>query len=210
MIKVTSLSTFILNSNLLESLPNMSKLTILNSNPDSEQNLILETDRLYLIAQTTQTANAAITDKVLFGKLLNAHVPTEWPHEMYGDAEPYFAEMLAKDPEAIGWWGWYILLKTPPSTENILIGSIGFIGRPSSDGSVTTGYSLLTEFERKGYATEALDTLILWAFSHDTVSCIAGETFPNLPQSIRVMEKCGLTYIGEGVEEGTIRYEKRK
>ncbi len=172
---------------------------------------IIETDRLLLVAQTKESAHAAITDKMLFAQLLNARVPNEWPHEMYGDAEPYFAEMLKQDPEAVGWWGWYILLKSlAPQEEDILIGGIGFVGRPSTEGVAVTGYSILAEFEGKGYTTEALNALIDWAFKHKNVTCIAGETFPHLHLSIRVMEKCGLKYVGSGTEEGTIRYERTR
>ncbi len=38
-------------------------------------------------------------------------------------------------------------------------------------------------------------------------SSIIAHTFPSLLGSIRVMEKCGLTFEGEGEEAGTIRYQ---
>ncbi len=174
----------------------------------------IETDRLRLVAQTKDNTAAAITDRELFGKLLNAKVPEEWPHDMMADAEPYFAEMLAKDPDSVGWWGWYIILKSAPHKEDILVGGAGFIGRPTSEGVIVMGYSILTEYEGKGIITEAAKSLINWAFSNsDTpipVTCIAAETFPTLPLSIRVLEKCGFTFVGEGIEEGTIRYELKK
>lgn len=180
---------------------------------DKHDVLTIETDRLRLVAQTKEITCAAITDKKLFGQLLNANVPGEWPHEMMRDAEPYFADMLAKDPGSVGWWGWYIILRLPADKEDILMGGAGFLGYPSPEGTIVMGYSILKEFEGKGYTTEASKALIDWAFNHSEVSprvtCVAAETFPTLPLSIRVMEKCGLTFVGNGSEEGTIRYERK-
>lgn len=172
--------------------------------------LTIETPRLRLLPQTKDNTKAAITDKNLFGELLNSYVPKEWPHEMLADAEPYFADMLEKDPHSLGWWGWYFTLKSQSSPKDILIGSAGFLGRPSPDGVVVIGYSILTEFEGNGYTTEAVQALIQWAFTHEEVNCIAAETFPTLPLSIRVLEKCGLIYVGSGSDEGSIRYERKK
>lgn len=171
---------------------------------------VIETERLRLVAQTKDNTKAAITDKNLFGQLLCAYIPKEWPHEMMADAEPYFADMLSQDPDSIGWWGWYIILKSQAPLEDILIGGAGFLGRPSQEGVIVMGYSILNEYQGKGYATETSRSLINWAFSHREVTCIAAETFSSLPLSIRVLEKCGLNYVGEGSEAGTIRYERRR
>jgi [ribosomal protein S5]-alanine N-acetyltransferase len=49
-----------------------------------------------------------------------------------------------------------------------------------------------------------------WAFKNNEVTNIIAETFPELKPSIRIMEKCAMVFIGEGSEEGTIRYQKMK
>lgn len=174
---------------------------------DYQRNLCIETEHLYLVAQTKDMALASYTDKKQFAQLLDAEVPAQWPHPMLADAEPFFVDMLTKDPNSIGWWGWYIVLK---SSIRKVIGSIGFLGRPSDVGTVVTGYSILAEFEGKGYTTEALTALIAWAFKHDSVTSVAAETHPSNASSIRVLEKCGMVFVGHGSEEGTIRYEKEK
>ena len=170
----------------------------------------IDTERLRLVAQTKESSKAAIEDRSLFAQLLTAAIPNEWPNDMMADAEPYFADKLTQDPAASGWWGWYILLKSTSSDKDILIGSAGFLGRPSPEGALVLGYSILDDYQRNGYATEACKALIQWAFHHQAVQCIAAETFPTLPLSIRVLEKCGFTYAGPGSEEGTIRYECTK
>ena len=69
---------------------------------------------------------------------------------------------------------------------------------------------ILDEFQNLGYATEAVMALIKWGFQHPSVQMITAETFPSLYPSIRVMEKCGLSFMGAGSEEGTLRYGKQK
>jgi RimJ/RimL family protein N-acetyltransferase len=60
-----------------------------------------------------------------------------------------------------------------------------------------------------GYATEASRELIRWAFSHGDVERVTSETLPHLIESIRVMEKCGMRFIGDGNpedEQRIVRY----
>jgi RimJ/RimL family protein N-acetyltransferase len=61
-----------------------------------------------------------------------------------------------------------------------------------------------------GYATEAVRALLSWAFQHPAVQRVVADTLPGLTPSIRVMEKSGFAFVGDGpVEDGmrTIRYE---
>jgi ribosomal-protein-alanine N-acetyltransferase len=90
-----------------------------------------------------------------------------------------------------------------------LLGSAGFKGIPDN-GLVEIGYSMLEEHQRNGYCTEAVHALIGWAFRYPDVNKVIAHTLPDLLPSIRVMEKCGLVFVGNGpVEDGmqTIRYE---
>jgi [ribosomal protein S5]-alanine N-acetyltransferase len=75
---------------------------------------------------------------------------------------------------------------------------------------VEIGYSMLEEHQGNGYCTEAVLALIGWAFRHPEVNIVIAHTLPGLASSIRVMEKCGLVFAGNGpFEDGvqTIRYE---
>jgi RimJ/RimL family protein N-acetyltransferase len=117
----------------------------------------------------------------------------------------YFAKRLEEDPEVIGWWAWYIVLNLE-NKERVLIGSAGFSGYPSEDGTLLMGYSILDAYQRYGYATEAVKGLISWAFEHPNVMCITAETFPDHAASLRVMEKNNMEFIGEGSEPGLVKY----
>ena len=44
-----------------------------------------------------------------------------------------------------------------------------------------------------------------WAFEHPEIEQVTAETLPGLAGSIRVMEKCGMRFVGEGTPEGDVR-----
>jgi RimJ/RimL family protein N-acetyltransferase len=58
-----------------------------------------------------------------------------------------------------------------------------------------------------GYGTEAIKALVSWAFTHPEVQEVIAETLPELKASQRILEKSHFTYVGQGSEEGIIRYQ---
>ncbi|MDB4968560.1 MAG: acetyltransferase, ribosomal protein N-acetylase [Myxococcales bacterium] len=163
----------------------------------------LFTGRLELIAATPELARAAATSNDALAELLEVEVPRGWPPELMADHQNEWAAELEKDPTLVGWQAWYVVQVTP----GILVGSIGFMGKPDEDGTIECGYSFVPKYQRRGYATEAFGGLIDWAFSHDHVRRIRAHTLAHLSASIRVMEKNGLSHVGEGDEAGTLRFE---
>lgn len=167
----------------------------------------ITTDRLELIAGTPQLADADINDRTQFASLLRARVPDAWPPPLNDrDSMKWFERYLIEHPDGVGWVTWYLILREDKRGERVAIGNGGFKGKPTSDGIAEVGYSVLEEFQRQGYATEATRGLVAWAFEHPEVSTVIAETFPILTGSIRVMEKNGFTFTGDGSEEGVIRY----
>jgi RimJ/RimL family protein N-acetyltransferase len=114
---------------------------------------------------------------------------------------------LEEAPHETGWWTWYLVLREDASGARFLLGVAEFKGKPTSDGTVEIGYSVLRQAQGFGYATEAVKGLLSWAFEHAEVSRVTAETLPELTPSTRVLEKSGFVTIGEGSEEGFIRFE---
>lgn len=170
--------------------------------------LIVTTKNLQLIACTLEIAQAELSDKSKFSELLNASVPNTWPPEFIDDETMLFIiNKLQKATEQSGWWSWYFVLKDKVTNTSTLIGNGGFKGKPTSDGIVEIGYSILPEFQNLGYGTEAIKALVSWAFAHPEVQQVIAETLPELKASQRVLEKSHFTHIGQGSEEGIIRYQ---
>jgi RimJ/RimL family protein N-acetyltransferase len=75
---------------------------------------------------------------------------------------------------------------------------------------VEVGYGIVRDYQRRGYATEAVRELVATAFELPEVTCVTAETLPELTPSIGVLHKCGFRLIGEGSAAGVIRFELRR
>jgi RimJ/RimL family protein N-acetyltransferase len=127
---------------------------------------------------------------------------------MYLDAASltYTLDRLVEGPDQAGWWLHFVVLKEPAGGRT-LIGSGGYKGPPSADGTVEIGYGIVSDHRRRGYASETTRGLLSHAFAEPRVRRAIAETLPELTPSIGVLEKCGFRLIGEGEESGVIRFE---
>jgi ribosomal-protein-alanine N-acetyltransferase len=166
----------------------------------------IRTERLDLVAATTEILEA---DHQTLARLLDAAVPGSWPPPLLDDATiAEFIRMTVEktDPCFITW---YWVRDDPAEGERVLVGTGGLASSPFPD-TVFIGYSVLEEFQCRGYATEAVRQIVAAAFSLPGVRRIMATTYPELVGSIRVLEKNGFVHAGEGFEEGTIAYLLKK
>ena len=165
---------------------------------------VLESNRMVLVAANAELVKADLDSVEQLEYMLEAKVPENWPPELYDrEAMKYALHQLA-DSSAQGWWFWYLLV--PKDGQQQLVGICGFKGRPDAAGSAEIGYSVVSQFRNQGFASEAVDRLVRWAFSHQAVFEVSAETLPYLQSSIRVMKKNGFEYTGAGSERGVVRY----
>jgi len=168
--------------------------------------LRLATPRLELVAGRLEISEAEIQDRDRFARLLRAEV-VDWPPPLNDlDSMRYMREQFERHPDTQGWGVWYFLLRRE-SLLPIAIGNGGFKGEPDPRGTVEIGYSLLEPHQGKGYAGEAIQALIDWAFSQAEARRVIAETLPELAPSIRLLERLDFRFIGPGSEPGLIRYE---
>ena len=174
------------------------------------ENFKITTERLELVAGTVELFRVRVDDRESLSRELGAHVPESWPPPLLDqDAMDYMARYLDENPDAGGWTFYYVVLPARDATTQVartLAGCGGFKGKPTEDGTVEIGYAMLPEFQRAGYATEAAGAFVRHAFSQPEVSRVIAETYPELRPSIRVLEKNGFRFIGDGSEERVIRF----
>ena len=94
---------------------------------------------------------------------------------------------------------------------DIVVGKSGFKGPPAADGTVEIAYGVVPDYQGKGYATEAAQALVAFAFSSGRVRVVRAHTLPEPNASTRVLTKCGFRHIGEVIdpEDGLVwRWEK--
>jgi len=169
---------------------------------------MIVTRRLTLIPATVPLARAELRDRAAFAELLGAVVPDAWPPESTVDALPLFLGWLETAPDRVGWFGWYAVLRDGLAAGSVLVGGGGFLG-PPKDGTVQMGYSVLPDFQRRGYATEIVRGLATWAFVQPGVEVIAAETEWVNPASVRVLERNGFRATGTASEAEGTRFELR-
>ncbi|HEX6836779.1 MAG TPA: GNAT family protein [Polyangia bacterium] len=109
-------------------------------------------------------------------------------------------ELVAAD--AAGWGSWQVV----EVSRQLAVGRIELTA-PDGDGCVECRLTVEDKWQKKGYATEALGGLIDWAFSHEEVRRIRAEAPRRVPASIRVLEKNGLSHVGDGRAPDTLRFE---
>jgi RimJ/RimL family protein N-acetyltransferase len=149
---------------------------------------------------------ARTNEREPLSRLLNAALPEEWPPPLNDDASArFFADYLTAHPDAVGWMLWYFVLDQNGS--RIAVGNGGFKGKPVG-GTVEIGYSIVTEFQRRGYASEGVGALIDWAFEHAEVGRVIAETLPELAGSQAVLRKLGFHSVDGASEPGILRFER--
>lgn len=168
---------------------------------------LVKSRRLNLIAANTELLNRAVAGSEQLARALGVAIPQSWPPDLYGPSAVRYALEQLGDPTEQCWSFWYLTTQDKPAD---LIGICGFKGRPDASGSVEIGYSVLDHDQRKGYATEAVASLVGWAFTHHNVNEVSAETLPYLTQSIRVLEKNGFVLTGAGSEAGVVRYAVKR
>jgi RimJ/RimL family protein N-acetyltransferase len=164
----------------------------------------LETRRLRLVAADASLIRMELGDRGALLAALRCAMPAGWPPPLNDDASfSYFLAEMERNASFIGWGYWYVI----ESASNEAIGICGFKGRPDEAGQVEIGYSIMAARQRSGFGSEAVAALIAWCTDRGARS-VVGETFPDLVGSIRVMERNGFAFTGEGSEPGTVRYRR--
>ena len=171
----------------------------------------LKTKHLELIPATADLVRANLDDQESFARQLDVTSPcTSPPSPGVREALESMAQALEKSPEETGWWCWYFVSHDREGGQRVLIGNGGFKGPPDTEGTVEIGYSVLPQFRERGYATEAVNMLIAWAFEDPGVRRVFAETGRDNFASIRVLDKAGFVQRGKGSEEGLIRFERAR
>ncbi len=169
---------------------------------------LILTERLALVPATAQLTRAALDGNDALAARLRAVVPPTWPPELLDPPSLQFTlDRLAEGPEQAEWWLHFVLL-LGGEARRTLIGSAGYKGPPSIDGTVEVGYGIVRDYQRQGYASEVVRGLLAHAFAQPSVRRVIAETLPELAPSIGVLHKCGFRLVGAGSEPGVIRFER--
>ncbi len=177
--------------------------------PSLDSSSGFRTPRLRLVPATASMLRQEMEDLPGLSEAIAAIVPRGWPPEAVRHALPVFRARLEAHPEEIGWHAWYWVADSETPAGPILVGSGGFMGSPDPSGAVEIGYGLHSGFCGRGYASEAVEALVNWAFSRGAAMVRAETTEDNL-LSLRLLRRLFFTKTGDGADPGTLRFERRR
>ena len=149
--------------------------------------MIIETARLQLVLDTTEAVLARID---AMSPADRAEVSPEWITRMHGSLPTPWTH------------GFTVLTRSP----NEAVGSCGFKGPPDADGVTEIAYGIVPAHQGRGYAKEAAAALVDFALGAGA-RVIRAHTRLENGASARVLESCGLTYVGDVLdpEDGLVQ-----
>ena len=153
-------------------------------------NIILETDRLLL--RTFTIADAPLIYELNLDPDVIRY--TLDPIKDIEHAKQVLEKVILPQYALYNHGRWAVLVK--PELE--FIGWCGLKARPERN-EIDLGYRFIKKIWGKGYATEAAYASIKYGFDKLNLQRIVGRAMPGNAGSIRVLEKCGMTYICEEV-----------
>jgi [ribosomal protein S5]-alanine N-acetyltransferase len=165
---------------------------------------LIRTRRLELRPARVADLEAELAGRDALSAQLGVGVPTDWPPELYDEAAMRYSLDVVRAAGGDSAWAMYYMVEPDRAT---VVGVCGYKGPPDADGTVEVGYSVVREFRRNGYATEATSGLMIRAFAEPSVMRVVAQTLSDLTPSVGVLEKLGFRFAGTGDEPGVVRYE---
>jgi ribosomal-protein-alanine N-acetyltransferase len=110
------------------------------------------------------------------------------PPPYMAEALPVVRDRLRERPEEMHWWNWLVVERETGEA----VGSVAFGGPANVEGAVLVGYAIYSDYEGRGYATEAVKAMVAWAFAQPGVREVrALAPVWNTP-ALRVAENVGM------------------
>jgi ribosomal-protein-alanine N-acetyltransferase len=173
--------------------------------------LIAYTPRLTLVAASRALLTAELTKPRYFPILLGATLPAHWPPGEYDEeAMRFFLEQLTLGGKtAAGWYGWYAILRAGAETPgNVLVGTGGFHGPPSPDGTAEIGFSISNDWQGRGLGTELAAGLIAHAAQTGMVQRLVARTTLENAASQKILVQNGFA-AGSLDIEGFLHFDRK-
>ncbi|WP_295717602.1 GNAT family N-acetyltransferase [Mucilaginibacter sp.] len=157
-----------------------------------EQLLLLRQDRALMEISIGLTPSFMLVEPFYYAEIIDA-------------LDNFWLPNTLAHPEKYLWYtDWELVLKSA----NTSVGGMGFAGYPNENGEAEIGYMIDGNHHNKGFATEALKTMIAWAFTHQFVKAIIVHTYADNLPSCRLLDKCGFEQVED--VEGLLTYRLEK
>ena len=153
---------------------------------------VIKTTNLQLLICERVHVEALLRSKSELAEILNVAVPEGWPYFPEAFSLP-LDESLVSDLHPTDWNGYFFI----HPKDAVLVGNGGFKGEPDNSGQIEIGYEIASEYWNRGFATEAVQGMIDYAFAHEQVQIVVAHTLTETNASNRVLQKVGMRFISE-------------
>ena len=156
-------------------------------------NIIIETSRLLL--RTFTLSDAPLIYELNIDPDVTRY--TGDPIKNLDHAQQVLEQVILPQYALYNHGRWAVHVK--PELDPICIGFIGWCGlktRPERN-EIDLGYRFMKKAWGKGYASEAAFACLQYGFEKLSLPRVVGRAMPQNIGSLRVLEKCGMQYIGE-------------
>ena len=145
----------------------------------------IETDRLLLIPFTKQLTHLINDKNFIALKNKGLNTAEGYPDQETLETLPKIIANIEASNGPTGFESWVIIKKA----EMKIIGDVGFKGIPSQAGEIDLGYGIIASERRNGFAVEASEALLNWAFSQLEVKKITAKCLIENEASVKILEK---------------------
>lgn len=157
---------------------------------------MLQTERLFLVTATLPMLEAVGSEDwpSLSSLLGGVDFAENWSR--FPEAMIWMRDFLREHPEDLSWWCYLIVHRYDAR----LIGTCGYKGAPSMEGTVEIGYEIADAYQGRGFATEAAAALMDYAFRHDAVKAVVANTLAEENPSVGILRKLGFQFVAEHID----------
>ena len=164
---------------------------------------VISSKRVDLIPLTPAFLQASLQgDATTAESLLGLAIPSEW------FAEQRLIQLRLNDLQQNSALQPWLLRAIGLRHQQVMVGHIGFHTQPGADylrelapGGIEYGYTVFSAFRRRGYAREACEALMQWAYQEHQVTRFVVSIRPDNIPSRRLAEQLGFKQIGSHVDE---------
>jgi ribosomal-protein-alanine N-acetyltransferase len=164
---------------------------------------VISSKRLDLIPLTPVFLQASLRGVATTAEtLLGLAIPSEW------FAEQSLIQLRLNDLQQNSSLQPWLLRAIGLRHQHMMVGHIGFHTQPGADysrelapGGIEYGYTVFSASRRQGYAREACEALMQWAYQEHQITRFVVSIRPDNISSRRLAEQLGFKRIGSHVDE---------
>lgn len=169
----------------------------------------LLTERLRLRRSTAEDAEVISA----YRSEPEVHIHQGWERTDPDGVRAEIEEMVGRAPGDPGGWVQFTVEDRETGT---VVGDVGISPAEDEPGVIKVGYTMAPAHQGRGYATEAVQALVAYAFETLAADVVRAYADADNVRSIRVMEKVAMVLVErfQGEEDGEtwfgVRYERRR